>query len=543
MRLYRSFVTVGGMTMLSRVLGFIRDALFAAALGTGWVADAFVIAQKYPNLFLRLLGEGTLNSAVVPLYTRKLDLEGRASARAFAQEVLSVLALALVCLVVFGELFMPWLMYLIAGGFSGTQEKFDLAVLMTRIAFPYLLCMSLVALLAGILNANGKFAAPAAAPMILNVVLAVMLAVSLSLGMRNTPEAGMMQAWGVAIAGFVHLTFLALMARRVGMDLDFVRPRLTPDVKELLRLAVPAIGAGGITQINILIGSLIASLQPGAVSYLYYADRLYQLPLGVVGIAIGVVLLPELSRHLTAGDHVRAEASQNRSLEFAMLLTVPAAVALFVIPGPLIGILYERGSFTTSDTQQTALALAAYALGLPSFVLIKVFSPGFFAREDTRTPMTFAAVSVAVNIVGSLVLFAPLGFLGIAIATTLSGWVNALQLGWALRQRGHFRADATLRRRLPMILLSSLVMGGALGLAALALQGWLAPGNYLPVRLAAATLLVGGGLAVYVVCARLTGAVSADALRRGFSRSGAAPQAGRSAVVGAFGSGEQDQRP
>jgi putative peptidoglycan lipid II flippase len=518
MKLYRSFATIGGMTMISRVLGYLRDALFAAVLGANWVADAFLIAQRFPNLFLRLFGEGTLNSAVVPIYTRKLDNEGPLAARAFAEEVLAVLISALMILVVLGEIFMPQLMYLMAWGFSGDPGKFDLAVLMARIAFPYLMCMSLVALQAGVLNANGKFAAAAAAPVIFNVVSMIMLLISLSLGLRQTPEAGMMQAWGIAIAGFLHLTFLALMTRRVGMDLNFVRPKLTPDVRELLWLAVPAIAAGGINQINLLIGSLIASLQPSAVSYLYYADRLYQLPLGVVGIAVGVALLPELSRRLAAGDEAGASDSQSRSLEFAMLLTVPAAAALFVIPGPLIAVLYERGAFTAADAHQTSLALAAYAFGLPAFVLNKVFSPGFFARGDTRSPMIFAGVSVAVNVAGSLALYWPFGFVGIAVATTLSGWVNAGQLGVTLYNKGHFQIDARLRRRLPLIFLSSIVMAAALWGAAMALQEWFGHENYMPVRLAALLVLVLGGLAVYGAAIHYSGAASLSELRRELSQ-------------------------
>lgn len=533
MSLYRSFATIGGMTMISRVLGYLRDALFAAVLGAGWVSDAFFIAQKFPNLFLRLLGEGTLNSAVVPIYTRKLNAEGPDEARAFAEDVLAVLAVALVALVLLAEIFMPWLMYLMALGFSGNQDKFDLAVLMARIAFPYLLCMSLVALQAGILNANGKFAAAAAAPVIFNVVSMVILLISLSLGLRETPEAGVMQAWGITISGFLHLMFLAMMTRRVGMDLDFVRPKLTPDVRELLALAVPAIGAGGITQINLLIGSLIASLQPSAVSYLYYADRLYQLPLGVVGIAVGVALLPDLSRHLAHGDEAGANVSLNRSVEFAMLLTIPAAAALAVIPGPLIGVLYERGAFTAQDTQQTSLALAAYAFGLPAFVLNRVFSPGFFARNDTRTPMRFAGVSVAVNVIGSLTLYWPLGFVGIAIATTLSGWVNAGQLGITLYRRGYFLPDGGLRRRLPLIIASSAAMAVVLWGAAMALGGWMSHSNYLPVRLGALTALVAAGLAVYGAAVHVTGAASLSAIWRGLFRRRGGGEGAAKAAIGA----------
>ncbi|MGD9866902.1 MAG: murein biosynthesis integral membrane protein MurJ, partial [Hyphomicrobiales bacterium] len=267
--------------------------------------------------------------------------------------------------------------------------------------------------------------------------------------------------------------------------------------------------------VNILIGTMIASLQDRAVSWLYYADRIYQLPLGVIGIAIGVVLLPDLSRKLGARNDRAAIHSQNRSLEFSLLLTLPATVALMLVPGPVIGVLFERGAFHGSDTQATAAALAAFAAGLPAFVLIKVFSPGFFAREDTRTPMIFAAVSVAVNIAASLALFFVMGHVGIAIATTLAGWVNAVLLAFTLRRRRHFVLDSQFRRRLLPILISCLVMGLALWLAAMALDPWFARSNGWVVQFCALGALVGSGLAVYALAAQLTGAADLpDLLRR-----------------------------
>ena len=318
MRLYQSFATVGGMTMLSRVLGFVRDMMIALVLGTGPVADAFFVAFRFPNLFRRLFAEGAFNAAFVPLFAKRLEGEGIEAARKFAQEALSALTAVLLVLTAFAEITMPGLMYAIAPGFSSTPEKFDLAVQLTRIAFPYLLCVSLVALFSGVLNALGKFALAAFAPVLLNVVFIFVLAGLALSGTRGSPEAGHALAWAVFVAGFAQLGALLIGVRGAGMGMKLQRPRLTEGVRRLVRLGIPGVIAGGITQVNILIGTIIASLQDSAVSWLYYADRIYQLPLGVIGIAVGVVLLPDLSRKLRAGNHQAAIESKNRSLEFSM---------------------------------------------------------------------------------------------------------------------------------------------------------------------------------------------------------------------------------
>jgi putative peptidoglycan lipid II flippase len=288
-------------------------------------------------------------------------------------------------------------------------------------------------------------------------------------------------------------------------------------MRRLLLLAVPGLMTGGINQVNIFIGTMIASLQSSAVSFLYYADRIMQLPLGMVGIAIGVVLLPTLSRHLADGDEDAAMASQNRSLEFALLLTLPAAIALVVIPMPVIQVLFQRGSFTAADTAAVSAALAAYAFGLPAFVMTKVFLPGFFAREDTSTPMWYAMASVAVNIGGSLLMFPVIGHVGIAVATSLSGWTNALLLAVTLIRRGHFSFDAALRRRAPLIVVASISMGVALYICGRELDGFFAPGRSSLVQAAALIALVGCGGFVYALAAQITGAMRLSMLRRGFS--------------------------
>jgi len=479
MQLYRAFATVGGLTLLSRVFGFLRDILVAATLGSGAVADAFFVAFRFPNLFRRLFGEGAFNSAFIPLFAKRLEGEGREEARKFAEEALSGLLFVLLILTVVAEIFMPLMMLGLAPGFNATPEKFDLTVLLTRITMPYLLCMSLVALLSGVLNSLCKFVESSSVSIVLNLTMMAATFIAMFLGYTNEPMAGVIQAWGVFAAGVLQLVLLLDGARRNGMWLRLRRPRLTPGVRDLIRLGIPGVIAGGVTQINIMIGTVIASMQDGAVSHLYYADRIYELPLAIVGIAIGVVLLPDVSRHLRAGNHEAVMDSQNRALEFAMLLTLPAAVALAVVPTEIVKGLFERGAFTARDTPFTAYALAIFSLGLPSFVMIKVFSPAYFAREDTKTPMRYATLSLTANTLGSIglfFLFRHLGLmphLGIALATTLGGWLNAGLLYATLVRRGNFVADARIKRAVPRILLASLVMGAALYALAPVLSPWL----------------------------------------------------------------------
>jgi putative peptidoglycan lipid II flippase len=524
MRLYRAFFTVGGLTMLSRVLGFLRDILAAAVLGTGPVADAFYVAFRFPNLFRRLFGEGAFNSAFVPLFASKYEGEGPQAARSFASEAMSGLTFVLVLVSAAAMLAMPWLMYLLAPGFADTPEKFDLAVRLTQITFPYLLCMSLVALMSGVLNTLGKFVESSSVSIVLNTVLTIAMLLTIWLDLKGAPLAGYIQAWGVFVAGLLQLALLVWGLRRNGMTLSLGRPRWSDNMKRLVTLGIPGVIAGGITQVNIAIGTVIASMQDGAVSHLYYADRLYELPLAIVGIAIGVVLLPDVSRHLRAGNHAAVMDSQNRSLEFAMLLTVPAAMALFVVPSEIVRVLFERGAFTAEDTPYTAEALRIFALGLPAFVLIKVFSPAFFARQDTRTPMRYAAWSLTANTIGSVglfFLFRSLGWmphLGIAVATTLGGWMNALLLYRGLKAHGFMEGDARLARALPRIVLSAVLMGVVLYAAARGLDPWLVQSTGAAVRFSALAVLIGAGFIVYFAAAQLTGAATLSQLRSAVRR-------------------------
>ena len=513
-RLLSNFLTVGGATLLSRVLGFVRDTMIAAELGTGPVADAFFVAFRLPNLFRRLFAEGAFNSAFVPLYARTLEGEGEEAARTFARDTFGMLVLSLATVSAVAMIGAPWLVGLLAPGFGDEPAKFDLTVFLTRICFPYLACMSLTGLFGGILNSHGRFKAAAFAPVLLNVVLIAVLVGIAASGQARTSQAGVILSWGVAAAGLAQLLLVIVAVMRGGWGFVPGRPRWTKALGRLLSLGLPGLIGGGVTQINIAIGTIIASLQAGAVSYLYYADRVYQLPLGIVGIAIGVVLLPEVARRVREGRPDLAFEAQNRSLEFAAVLTLPAAVALVVAAHPIVEVLFERGAFGAMDTTQTARALAAFGLGLPAFVLVKVLSPAFFAREDTRTPMAIGIVVMIANVVASLALFPSLGHVAIAVATSASGWLNAGLLQLVLARRGHWRVDGELEARLPRILLAALSMGVVVAFAGSWLGPWLGAENPLAVKISALAALVGGGAALFFGLAHAMGGVDLAAILR-----------------------------
>ena len=503
----RSIATVGGYTGISRILGFVRDILIAWLVGTGPVADAFFVAFRLPNLFRRLFAEGAFNAAFVPLFARRLEQDGQPAARLFAEQALAVLLTSLLIFTVAAMAGMPWLMYLLAPGFAVDPEKFGLAVQLSRITFPYLLFMALVALLSGLLNSLYRFAAAAAAPILLNIFFIAALLVIVPLSERP----GHVLAWTVAAAGLGQFLFLMEAARRAGMALRLPRPRLTEGVRRLLRLMGPGVLSAGALQINIMVGTIIASLQAGAVSYLYYADRVYQLPLGLIGIAFGVVLLPDLARKLRSGADQAAKYSLNRGLEMALLLTLPATAALVAIPWPIIVVLFERGAFDRTASDATALALAAYAAGLPAYVLVKILQPAFYAREDTVTPLKVAVASVGANVVLSLALFWPLGHVGLALATALAAWLNAGALAVLLRRRAFLSLDERLRGRLPRMLAASLAMGLLLWGLAQALAPWF--GAAVPQGIAGLVLLVVLGLASYGALALAFGAITRAELR------------------------------
>ncbi len=514
MALLKNMLTVSVWTAGSRVLGFVRDILIAQTLGTGVVADVFFVAFRLPNLFRRVFGEGAFNAAFVPLFARRLEQEGEAAARDFAEEALALLTLVLIVLTVVVIVTMPWFIVVIGSGFLQDEAKYALGVELSRITFPYLMFIALMALYGGVLNALYRFKAAAGAPILLNVFLIA----ALLLVIPFVGNEGPVLAWTVTLAGVAQCAVVAVAAWRAGMKLRLRRPRLTPGMRRLLALMGPGLLAAAVLQINLLVGTNIATFQEGAVSFLYYADRIYQLPLGLIGIAFGIVLLPDLSRKLRAGAEAEAMASFNRGVEFSLLFALPAAVALSVIAKPIIVVLFQHGAFGPAASEATAVALAAFALGLPAYVLVKVLQPGFFAREDTKTPLIYGAVSVATNIVLALLLFFPLGWghVGLALATAAAAWVNTLLLGLHLGKRRHLVFDARLIRRIPRIVLASALMGAGLWAGAEALQGWLA--GALWSKAAALAMLVAGGLALYGLLVLLLRAASLSDVRGLVSR-------------------------
>jgi putative peptidoglycan lipid II flippase len=503
MAFFRSIATIGAYTMASRVLGFVRDILIAAFLGAGPVADAFFVAFKLPNFFRRLFAEGAFNAAFVPMFAGLIATHGRAMARRFAEDAMAVLLVALFVFTVAAEFAMPWVLVVLAPGFADEPEKFQLAVEFTRVTFPYLLFISLVSLQGGVLNSLDRFAAVAATPILLNLTMIVGL---LAL-VRLLPTAGHALAWSVAAAGITQFLWLAAACRRADMSLDLPRPRWSPEIKRLLQIMLPAALGSGVVQVNLMIDVVLASLLPtGAVSYLYYADRIYELPLAVIGIAIGTALLPLLSRQIRSGEHEHARATLNRALEVALLLTLPAAAALVALAGPIIAVLFERGAFGPTEVSATAWAVAGYGFGLPAFVLIKVLTPAFYARHDTATPVKIAVICVIVNSIAALALMLILrrygiGHVGIVLATGLSAWVNTVMLSRGLLARGDLALDARLRERVPRMIAAAAIMGVALWFAVGAMESWLIAGTL--VRTAALAGLVVLGLVVYGAAAQL----------------------------------------
>jgi putative peptidoglycan lipid II flippase len=490
----RGILTVGGWTMASRVLGFARDILIAALIGAGPVADAFFVANRLPNLFRRLFGEGAFNAAFVPAFSGLLAAQGRSAAQLFAEQSAAVMAFWLVGLTVLAEIFMPQVLYAIAPGFTGDPAKFQLAVTLSRIAFPYMPLICLTALVCGVLNGLDRFAAAAAAPVIYNLT-----SIGFMLGLRHRlPTVGHALAVGVSVSGIFQLALVAWAARRNGMRLHLPRPRLTPQVRLLLRRMLPGLLGAGVTQLNLSVDVIIGSLLPaGTVSVLYYADRVNQLPLGTIGAAVGTALLPTLSRQVHGPNPREALGSLNRAIEYALLLTLPAALALLAVREPVIAVLFGRGAFSAADVAKSADALGAYAVGLPAFVLVKVLVPGFFARGDTGMPVKIGFASVALNLCLNLAFMRPLQHLGPPLASSVAAWANVLALGAVLQRRGHFVPDAALVKRTPRMLAASVVMVAALwALQNTAYRALEASGGH-GLRWVGLGVLVAGGLAAY----------------------------------------------
>ena len=518
MSLARNFLTVGSGTALSRILGFVRDVTIAAMLGSGAVADAFVVAFRLPNLFRRLLSEGAFNAAFIPILARIKAEGGEAAAASFAGRFLAVLGVGLVAVTLFCELFMGGVVTLLAPGFAADPDKFMLTTWLSRIAFPFVAFATLASVFAGLLNAGGRFTTAAFAPVALNLVLVGTLAAAGWAGLSGTRTAAVWLCWGVAVGGIVQLAIciVGFVASRTPMTVE--APKLDADVKRLLVLSLPGILASGIAQVNAFVGTIVGSGAPGVVSYLYYADRVYQLPLGIVGVAIGLVLLPDLARRLAKGDVAGAAKAQNRALEFAFFVTMPAAVALAVAARPIVEVLFQHGAFDAVATRESAATLAAFAIGLPGYVNAKALQPAFFAREDMRVPVIIALAGAGVDIVLSVALFPALQHVGIALAASAAGWINALALAFVLLRRGQLAVGRPTLARMGFVLAASVAMGVALYFGARALQPWLLAEKPLLVKAGALALLCGGGFAIFLGVARLVGAVDRRNLREALQR-------------------------
>ncbi|MBR2300248.1 MAG: murein biosynthesis integral membrane protein MurJ [Alphaproteobacteria bacterium] len=460
MSLFRSIATFGGFTLLSRVTGFVRDMVLANFLGAGLVSDAFFVSFKLPNLFRSLFAEGAFTSAFVPLFSQKLVSDGKKKSMFFASEAISILFFFLLLFVLFFELLMPYVVQILAPGFAGDTGKIELATTLCRITFPFLLFISIVSFQAGILNSFEKFAAPATAPIILN--LTMICSAFILVPFMPSPAYGF--AFAITLAGILEILWLRHALRKIDVRIcpyiHIHKVIKNPEIKTLFKRIAPGVVGAGIYQINMVVDTILVSLVgTGAISWLYYANRLQQLPLGVVGAAISVALLPILSKQLKAQNVTESKQTQDKAVEYAALLSIPAAVLMIVLAHPMINILFEHGKFTSSDTLKTAYALIAYAVGLPCYVFVKALMPNFFARGDTVTPVKFSAVVFAVNFCFNLILMVPFGHVGIAVATTIAAFVSLVQYIYGLKKRGFWCLSKPLFYKILKIVIASVLMG------------------------------------------------------------------------------------
>ncbi len=454
MNLLKSTGTFGFYTIISRLLGYLRDILIAIFLGTGMLADAFFVAFRIPNTFRRLFAEGTFNAAFVPSYSSEIT-KGKKQSNKFANDIFNLLFLGLLFLTIIIEIFMPVFVSIIAPGFVGDLEKMEVAINLTRITFPFLFFICLASFFSAILNSHNKFAAAAAAPIILNIVLILVLIFSKNLG----DQLVYYLSYGVSLAGFLQLIFLyKYVSKYYSLEFNY-KLKVSNKVKFFFKKLLPSIFSSGVTQINILIGTIIASFQASAVSYLYYADRIYQINLAIAGIAIGVVILPQLSKHIQSRKKNKILLIQNKALELSLFLSLPATIALIIGSEQIISALFGYGSFNENSVSNSSLALYYFALGLPAFALIKVFSSFFFANHDTKTPFYISLISVLLNIFISVYYFSEIGFIIIPIATSISSWFNSILLFIFLKNRQLFYFNQIFFIKFIKIIFASIMMG------------------------------------------------------------------------------------
>jgi putative peptidoglycan lipid II flippase len=506
MNLVKAISTIGGLTMVSRVFGFAREMLMSRIMGASGAADAFLVAFRLPNTFRRLFGEGAFSAGFVPLFAQRYHGEGGIEdAKKFSEEVLAVFLPALFLFTLVFELAMPLFVAAIASGYTGA--KYDLTVVLTRITFPYLLLISLVSLFSGVLNSLTKFAAAAFAPALLNLAMVGALLLVPDGGVRTA----FALAWGVTIGGFLQTALLWSSARKAGISLKLRRPRFTPGVRQFFVVVIPATLGAGVYQISQLIDTFFATRLPeGSMSYLNYSDRLNQLPLSVIGTALGTAILPQISRFISTGQPDEAAKVQSQAVELSMLLCLPAFLALAVVAQPLVAALFQGGKFTAADALITGNTLAIIVAGLPAYVLVKVITPGFYARQDTATPVKTAAIVLVANIVLNFALIPPFGIYGLAAAIAICSWLNCLMLYWILRKRGHFRIERALWRRIAAQLLAGGVMVAALYGVREVLADFFA-GSVIE-RLIAVSAVCGVGVLVYFGVALMVGGIDRQGL-------------------------------
>jgi putative peptidoglycan lipid II flippase len=505
MSLARDVTTVGTATLLSRLLGFFRDVGIAAVLGAGVLSDAYFAALQIPNLFRRLLAEGALNSAFVPMWLRIREHDGLDGTRLFGERVLGTMVVALGAVAILCVIFAPAVVHLLAPGFRSAGDRFPFAVDFVRLSVPYIAIAGPVAVAASILNAEGRVGAAAFALVIFNAVfVAAVLLIVLS-GAKATFFSGAALSIAIVIAGLAQLALVAGALMRQEVRPRRISPRATPDVRRFFSQAIPGVVAGGIPQLKLMAGAMVASSSQAAVSWLYYANRLYELPLGVVSIAIASVIVPLIAASVRAGHERAIAGAQSRAFEIALGLALPSAVAFAVLAEPIAGGLFERGAFGPNDTAMVAAALAAISAGLPGHVLEKVLGAVSFAHEDTRTPMITALCGLTAAIVGALILFPGHGHVGVAAAIAISGWVGATALAVVLWRRRWLKLDADARRRLPRIVLATAVMAAAIMLGDRFIGSLLGGTATALARVGTLAALVATGLVVYIAAIQLLG--------------------------------------
>ncbi|MFA7275220.1 MAG: murein biosynthesis integral membrane protein MurJ [Pseudobdellovibrionaceae bacterium] len=514
MKLLNAMATIASFTMVSRITGMVRDMLTASFLGAGPVADAFFVALKLPNFFRRVAAEGAFSVSFVPLYTRTIEQEGEEAGGRFAGEVLTVMAVILALFSAVMMAGMPWIIHVIAPGFEEGTLRYDLAVILTQITFPYLMLMSFSSLFGGMLNSHNKFGPFAAAPIIFNLTI---IAAMFTLGFVM-PTMGHSMSVGITLSGVLQLGMMVYFIRKYKINFRFSPFVIGAKTKQLFKLMAPGVLSAGLYQVNLFVDMIVASLLPeGSISYLYYADRLNQLPLSLAGIAIGTALLPMLSKSLAAGDKDESRDLFNRSLEFCFFLAVPATVALLIVPLPMVATLFEHGKFTAEDTATTAYVLMGYGIGLPAYIASKVFMTAFWAREDTMTPVRISVLTALTNILLCLLLIGWMGVAGVSVATGLVGWMQVYLLNKKLKGHESMQFDERLKTVFPKIVVCSCIMAVVLSVLGYGLYDFFH--GDLWVKIPALVALLGAGAITYAVAIHVSGVLKISDIKHYLKRS------------------------